>query len=175
MARVEHDAFLAQVNARSDLSLKIRVKGAEDDGILPMGGSAGTAYIGIGLLNEGSLAATRTTLNVLVPFPMPFRWCQENGEEIGEPQPYDPARLEGGETLPDPERGAIEAWYRDRTVDRVGLSDRMHLWVALQIGHLPSPGELVNVPIRVKVSADEQPEGRREIIEDHLVQVRATG
>jgi hypothetical protein len=170
MARTEHNEFLRQLQARARLVVELSAKGANDDGVLRMGGTAGTVIVRVGLSNDGERAAGATVINVLVPRRTEsFAWCGPNGE----PLPDLPSPEPIPETLTGPDGREVEAAYIAAELPRVGLKAHLVRFVKFYVT-LPQDRSDVVVPIYARASADELPDDVDEVTHRLDVRIRPT-
>ena len=124
----------------------------------------------VGIKNVGNLAAGETVVNVLVPQALSEpRWCDPGGEEVEQ----RPTLAETSERLEGFDGTEYEARYLSKTLPRVGTKPSHVLYF---IGDVQVPTEgRVEIPVRVKVQADEIPDDVEEYSEGIIFWVeRAT-
>lgn len=156
----EHQAFLAEVQARAKLAVSVSTVNADPDGTLRTDATGVAARIAIEILNEGEKAAGPTLITVLIPRSQTAEWYQPRGIDPGEARDLRPV----DEVLHDPATGAeLEAHYLSRIISRVPRKattvTRLEV-VFYSIGPPPpeSGRDSTRTPILVRVEADEIPD-----------------
>jgi hypothetical protein len=165
LQETEHRAFLNQINARAGLFAEIHLM-EKDEEIQDAEGGTVFRILAIGMRNTGQKAAERVSINVLAPRQVEMYWSGSKGEQRSLQLPAmtpEPLTFEG-ENIP--------SHYLDETIGPIGLSDGgvvAYVFLRIPVGEVqaldPASAEppRVGLPIRVKLSSDDLPEGQRSV------------
>jgi len=96
------------------------------------------------------------------------RWSGPGGQQIEESKVTTPT---DDEKLIGPDGMAYEAKYLSRTLPRVGTKPHHLLHFQFYVA-TKEPGEVVVVPVRIKVQADEIPDEIEDYVQDLAVRVQ---
>ena len=167
---VQFREFLRRSRARAKFRLTLTAPYADPDGVIRTEGNAMTLRVQVGIKNEGSLAAGETVVNVLVPRWLDMAgWCGPNGEELER----RPSLAETSERLRDSSGTEHEAKYLTKTLPRIGTKPG-HVLYFMGFTDVPAEGRK-EIPMRLKVQADEIPDDVEEYVEDVIIGIEHKG
>lgn len=156
MAWREHREFLRRVKARARLEVTLRViqpDTARDDGLIEIGGNAGTIVVELGVKNTGEKAAGPTIINLLAPEYAELRWSGPRGEDLG---PDAKQRLASGAMYLVSQNTVVPERYLSKEAPRISLRSG-HVTHASFYVTLGQSQEL-KVPLRASAQCDELPD-----------------
>lgn len=151
--------------------MAVHTVGADETGIFWTEGNVGLVRVEFVISNNGELAAGATALNVFAPRHLEYlSWCGPMGKD---PKAVEASPAPSDEQLAGADGHYVETDWFSETLPRVGLrvENLRHIQFAFTLSHPLAEAE-VTVPLRAKVSADEQREDVPEVVVDHLVRIR---
>ena len=164
---VQFREFLRRSRARARFALTLTAANADAEGVIRTEGNAASVRVEVGIDNKGTLAAGETVINVMFPRWLDvLGWCGPNGQEIERARS---SIAQTSETLEAPDGSEVEASYLVKTVDRVGTKPG-HVFNFMCFVDVPETGRL-EIPLRLKVQADEIPNDVDEYVEDVVIGV----
>lgn len=169
MARTEHAAFLAQLNARADFKPTVEVPHHEIvDGVLETEADRIGITLQIGIANTGDKSAPNVGVNLLLPAKVrDVEWIADKNRGLPLPtQDRAAGPLDTPEELIAKDGSRHRAYYLTRIYDTIGTSTHVVGFAKLGVAMPGGPGthEIV-VPVKLKVWNDDVPQGRIEQIE----------
>lgn len=169
---VQFREYLRELRARAKFMVTLSTVGPNvRDGVRWTDAAKTAVRVSVGIKNDGDKAAGETLINALVPAHLEnVRWSGPGGQEAEEPTVTAPT----DEKLTGPDGTKYEAKFLSRTLPRIGT--KPHHVVYFQFyAETRRPGDSVAIPVRVKVQADEIPDGLDEYVAEHAVRVERRG
>jgi hypothetical protein len=161
MARAEHAAFLAQLQARAKLEISLRIPNADPDGRIVADEERIRVDLVLGLRNVGDKAAHDTLVTFLVPQGHPgLQWRTEAAHPEPTPERLNPV----GDEATGP-----EAQWISRLISRVGRRTVWEVWANFTV-RVPVGGEVI-IPTRCKAESDDVAEDEPESVLNTAVRI----
>jgi hypothetical protein len=160
--------YLRDLRARAKFKVTLTTVGKDvREGVRWTKAGKTAVRVSVGIKNEGDKAAGETLINALVPAHLEnVRWAGPGGQATEEPKATTPI----DEKLTAPDGTEYDAKFLSCTLPRVGT--KPHHVVYFQFyAETRRPGDSAEMPVRVKVQADEIPDDIDEYVVDHVVRV----